>query len=164
MVGSSPRMRGARAGRSRSASPGRIIPADAGSTEDGYAFLSSPQDHPRGCGEHSCGVAVAHAHNGSSPRMRGARCYCRHPMICLRIIPADAGSTESPGLPDCGSQDHPRGCGEHQPCGSGCLQSRGSSPRMRGARASQDPAYQDTRIIPADAGSTLLKLPIKQVF
>ena len=51
--GSSPRMRGALEVVFLIGIIHRIIPADAGSTEDGYAFLSSPQDHPRGCGEHT---------------------------------------------------------------------------------------------------------------
>ena len=71
----------------------RIIPADAGSTEDGYAFLSSPQDHPRGCGEHSAPSCALSLIQGSSPRMRGAPTHLDALDGVDRIIPADAGST-----------------------------------------------------------------------
>ena len=50
-----------------------IIPADAGSTEDGSDVLGVNRDHPRGCGEH---YPVS---------QQGQR--------DVGIIPADAGST-----------------------------------------------------------------------
>ena len=51
--------------------------------------------------------------------------------------------------------DHPRGCGEHQNSGPSMSESRGSSPRMRGALELDRPACFQPRIIPADAGSTM---------
>ena len=51
-VGSSPRMRGAPRRRRRFRVGGRIIPADAGSTENDVMGLAFYWDHPRGCGEH----------------------------------------------------------------------------------------------------------------
>ena len=90
-----------------------IIPADAGSTTDYYAWLLTQRDHPRGCGEHTRWSGRPSLTLGSSPRMRGA--LMRAPPFAYRpgIIPADAGSTllSIPVFDLTG--DHPRGCGEH---------------------------------------------------
>ena len=91
---------------------------------------------------------------GSSPRMRGAPTMGFGWRADGRIIPADAGSTASPTDPDQVSEDHPRGCGEHQPAGSIYSATIGSSPRMRGARRYRSRRTGGSRIIPADAGST----------
>ena len=75
--------------------------------------------------------------------------------MIVRIIPADAGSTpkESPIAMMFG--DHPRGCGEHDAVETGKRHFHGSSPRMRGAPVIADTMRAFTRIIPADAGSTI---------
>ena len=82
-------------------------------------------------------------------------------VICISsgIIPADAGST-------CGDygrsdrrEDHPRGCGEHSDHGTGNSATRGSSPRMRGARSMTIYVSTPLGIIPADAGSTIRRFP-----
>ena len=74
VLGSSPRMRGARILKIVEIHGLGIIPADAGST--GIVLLSSSciQDHPRGCGEHRLYVGMDTRAEGSSPRMRGAPC------------------------------------------------------------------------------------------
>ena len=74
---------------------------------------------------------------GSSPRMRGAQ--------------------QAQGGLDPHSEDHPRGCGEH--CGYKWIfcPKRGSSPRMRGARRLLRGHHAGPGIIPADAGSTMLR-------
>ena len=51
------------------------------------------RDHPRGCGEHLTVLTWEDPHEGSSPRMRGARCPPRSGRWGGGIIPADAGST-----------------------------------------------------------------------
>ena len=66
-------MRGARLIGVRVGISGRIIPADAGSTNEAISFLGISKDHPRGCGEHGLGQRMADQETG--------------------IIPADAGST-----------------------------------------------------------------------
>ena len=71
-----------------------------------------------------------------------------------RIIPADAGSTLWPSQDDPERKDHPRGCGEHARIGACRSDSRGSSPRMRGALRLTVRRLRKARIIPADAGST----------
>ena len=72
-LGSSPRMRGARAAVRRLAEDAWIIPADAGSTWPLRSDSRPPWDHPRGCGEHAVAVLAVFGLTGSSPRMRGAR-------------------------------------------------------------------------------------------
>ena len=131
-----------------------IIPADAGSTPSCSTPSTRAGDHPRGCGEHRLHQPDMPLTRGSSPRMRGALSKRRLSLVGEGIIPADAGST------CCGyrfqncSKDHPRGCGEHLLAGSPCFLLTGSSPRMRGARRLGRRHERDTRIIPADAGST----------
>ena len=91
----------------------RIIPADAGSTLYSTLHTRAVEDHPRGCGEHTCSDLRLFAGGGSSPRMRGARERERTLPLASGIIPADAGSTSGiNGLADA-VEDHPRGCGEH---------------------------------------------------
>ena len=88
--------------------------------------------------------------------MRGAQVQPAQVVGPLRIIPADAGSTPSRPYTSCPSEDHPRGCGEHVNGAGSVSRYRGSSPRMRGARGRQLEPIVRGRIIPADAGSTLL--------
>ena len=93
---------------------------------------------------------------GSSPRMRGAPDPGR---VCgpgRGIIPADAGSTRTGRQATHGSRDHPRGCGEHHIMLDVWQSFQGSSPRMRGARSTPSVTASSWRIIPADAGSTVL--------
>ena len=71
-----------------------------------------------------------------------------------RIIPADAGSTNSASKTFGLSKDHPRRCGEHTTTRESNLSNTGSSPQMRGAHALSSGDVDRGRIIPADAGST----------
>ena len=70
------------------------------------------------------------------------------------IIPAYAGSTLRYSIEKGGLRDHPRVCGEHCSRNRPIRSTRGSSPRMRGARFGLvvDPVQRG--IIPAYAGST----------
>ena len=86
-------MRGALSILHHQMAPSRIIPADAGSTEEADYELSDIGDHPRGCGEHWVWCFCFVLFGGSSPRMRGALHRLWLPMRAARIIPADAGST-----------------------------------------------------------------------
>ena len=133
----------------------RIIPADAGSTRPAFICQALVGDHPRGCGEHEIPVLGELGIPGSSPRMRGAPEVAIEYVSHGRIIPADAGSTSSRTWPAGPPRDHPRGCGEHAVHRRSWKLASGSSPRMRGALVLPEHAQADTRIIPADAGSTL---------
>ena len=132
--GSSPRMRGARRWPADSCAHPRIIPADAGSTWNSVLRTSVSKDHPRGCGEHVVMSPSFSPFSGSSPRMRGAPIPFPRIPFPHRIIPADAGSTETHSVPSMRFRDHPRGCGEHYTL--------------------HNLSQYQARIIPADAGST----------
>ena len=106
-------MRGARIDTIHSGTDGRIIPADAGSTEGDSQIAVSAGDHPRGCGEHVTVDSRSAPIMGSSPRMRGAHQRRILPFPSHRIIPADAGSTSLLSACHVPGWDHPRGCGEH---------------------------------------------------
>ena len=153
-VGSSPRMRGAQRGAHRPWVKTGIIPADTGSTSTVTRGQFKGKDHPRGCGEHDTDDELRVTLEGSSPRMRGAPGCGRLGHDRRGIIPADAGSTFISCLAWPPSEDHPRGCGEHQTVRHRVDLSLGSSPRMRGARAISFSTRSILRIIPADAGST----------
>ena len=80
----------------------------------------------------------------------------RHTLIvCYRIIPAYAGSTEWSYQHYPAVQDHPRVCGEHLELNERQPVSKGSSPRMRGAPLGTPDGQPGRRIIPAYAGSTV---------
>ena len=72
----------------------------------------------------------------------------------LRIIPADAGNTDTSVGPCLITEDHPRGCGEHSLPTHGVGSRAGSSPRMRGTPNSRATRPRLAWIIPADAGNT----------
>ena len=91
---------------------------------------------------------------GSSPRMRGARDLIQRYRASLRIIPADAGSTNYDAFMYSDTEDHPRGCGEHHSLANKTDIAQGSSPRMRGAPREWKGFMPTAGIIPADAGST----------
>ena len=91
----------------------RIIPADAGNTDNKLHAEREQQDHPRGCGEHTATTRCERGPHGSSPRMRGTHELENLNASITRIIPADAGNTLGVRLGYYGTEDHPRGCGEH---------------------------------------------------
>ena len=126
-------MRGARREGQGIIAMAGIIPADAGSTTDDGRRGFDCEDHPRRCGEHGLADLAEGPAEGSSPQMRGALPVCNVPFRRMRIIPADAGSTNDGTLTDAQLQDHPRRCGEHRRYVSGTGFVPGSSPQMRGA-------------------------------
>ena len=92
-TGSSPRMRGALKNTCAEIDKLRIIPAYAGSTSWPRVLRRQAQDHPRVCGEHPSTPRLRESKRGSSPRMRGAQCFCPWTQAMRGIIPAYAGST-----------------------------------------------------------------------
>ena len=147
-------MRGAPVPSAWKLRPPRIIPADAGSTKTGVPADLLRGDHPRGCGEHAHYSMDELVRLGSSPRMRGALVVVRQIVLQPGIIPADAGSTRCQLVADLFTEDHPRGCGEHDMVTTITEDNAGSSPRMRGALLCFFVPHSLLRIIPADAGST----------
>ena len=152
--GSSPQMRGARPIAILVFAGAGIIPADAGSTQQHPHKGRAHQDHPRRCGEHDDRFLSVSQLGGSSPQMRGAHCSLLPTSCGLRIIPADAGSTNWRPYGDPGEKDHPRRCGEHDEKEPEPEDNGGSSPQMRGALVVPRQVVLVGRIIPADAGST----------
>ena len=95
-AGSSPLARGAHILINVPVDSLRIIPARAGSTELARAGATAPWDHPRSRGEHRSARGPPGPDTGSSPLARGALYVvdcCRH---LHGIIPARAGSTQTP--------------------------------------------------------------------
>ena len=115
--GSSPRVRGAGEVIIAALLVTGIIPARAGSRDDGLVDVCPTWDHPRACGEQFNHLPIVRLGAGSSPRVRGAECSEYACLVLPGIIPARAGS--SPSLPPCwkACRDHPRACGE-QGCGA----------------------------------------------
>ena len=94
-AGSSPRVRGTRAGATQIAYPTRFIPACAGNTLQSAAISASRSVHPRVCGEHPAGRLGAVAGGGSSPRVRGTLEHLLPLARRRRFIPACAGNTSA---------------------------------------------------------------------
>ena len=111
-------------------------------------------DHPRIRGEHAIGLYGCKTQPGSSPHTRGARYRPLRLQDSAGIIPAYAGST-SPGTGWAApGMDHPRIRGEHTYMPEAGFPVTGSSPHTRGAQADQVFGIEESRIIPAYAGST----------
>ena len=100
---------------------------------------------------------------GSSPRVRGKRCFCVDENISPGLIPACAGKTRVSWVAPRLRRAHPRVCGEN------CLLSRspgaawGSSPRVRGKLWNFRTAPLLTGLIPACAGKTAAELPAAEL-
>ena len=94
---------------------------------------------------------------GSSPHTRGARPGGRRPGSWRRIIPAYAGSTFGSVVRRAWPRDHPRIRGEHDGRSVGEAARPGSSPHTRGAHPVGFVGGGRVGIIPAYAGSTLLR-------
>ena len=76
----------------------------------------------------------------------------------VRIIPAHAGQTHDPTHRSQTHSDHPRACGANSTGLRGRPSSSGSSPRMRGKPTCIIGVCAPTRIIPAHAGQTNMRV------
>ncbi len=152
--GSSPHARGAPDGASGAGHQGGIIPACAGSTRRPYTSRFAAWDHPRMRGEHACSARRQIQIVGSSPHARGALLRRWPNELCVRIIPACAGSTRWSSRRRCPPRDHPRMRGEHLAGAEVTVQTVGSSPHARGALDAVPDLHRADGIIPACAGST----------
>ena len=95
---------------------------------------------------------------GSSPHVRGAPVRKVSINVSHGIIPACAGSTVMPTWTITKLGDHPRMCGEHISAKSFPVMSGGSSPHVRGARVRRNVGDVQRGIIPACAGSTIIRI------
>ena len=131
-----------------------IIPALAGNTHHRRMGRRDTWDHPRSRGEYINWWQQNGYGSGSSPLSRGIHGRAHPLWVPLRIIPALAGNTGTPGTSPSGTRDHPRSRGEYTVARIryGCLW--GSSPLSRGIRWSCNRIFRPSGIIPALAGNT----------
>ena len=154
VAGSSPRVRGKRAGDGAQPHVRGLIPARAGKTPLEYQRFRVGTAHPRACGENTTSAAPSALPRGSSPRVRG-----KHPdglsrWLGARLIPARAGKTRLHKMHVLTIQAHPRACGENFTKRDRPHMSNGSSPRVRGKQPRAVRAVGRCRLIPARAGKT----------
>ena len=153
-VGSSPRVRGKPTAPPHPSSPCGLIPARAGKTTSVPRMATMGQAHPRACGENLSPRSPASLRAGSSPRVRGKQLGAVHVAPRPGLIPARAGKTAR-GLRRTDQRTaHPRACGENPTPHTGAHHVTGSSPRVRGKRASRPSAPDPKGLIPARAGKT----------
>ena len=152
--GSSPRVRGKRAGFPPCGGGCGLIPARAGKTEAARAAYRPGRAHPRACGENHWGIPVMSRAHGSSPRVRGKRHRRRRDIRRGRLIPARAGKTSRRPSRRPPWPAHPRACGENTHSTHSAPAPRGSSPRVRGKQVLWTGRNLVALLIPARAGKT----------
>jgi len=131
----------------------RFIPAPAGNPTDRFRSRELQSVHPRACGEPEICAAAICPVTGSSPRLRGTRCYRLLLARDARFIPAPAGNPPRRSLHARSGAVHPRACGEPKIQSAIGHPSHGSSPRLRGTHRRPLGVLRRTRFIPAPAGN-----------
>ena len=154
-LGSSPRRRGPQ----RHPQPGtfraRLIPAQAGTTTSLGLRRRAQRAHPRAGGDHATDGLNSGSSDGSSPRRRGPPQRWPGRKRPPRLIPAQAGTTCWRVFLALTHGAHPRAGGDHMTSRRASLTDAGSSPRRRGPHPVQWDAHAASRLIPAQAGTTL---------
>ena len=153
-LGSSPLARGLHNGLVGRSVPHGIIPARAGFTLSRARARAWVRDHPRSRGVYRKGRRTGDWDPGSSPLARGLHHCPRDDGSALRIIPARAGFTPSPGAATAARRDHPRSRGVYSPPTGRGRRAPGSSPLARGLLIIYHSSSSIIRIIPARAGFT----------
>ena len=110
--------------------------------------------HPRVCGEQLFAKFIGLQIAGSSPRVRGTASESPPADNSVRFIPACAGNSKLPGMPDGIGAVHPRVCGEQVKFGRLRFRGLGSSPRVRGTARFAYICIFNRRFIPACAGNS----------
>ena len=160
-AGSSPLARGLHRPETLLPDIDRIIPARAGFTRPRRQPVPPRRDHPRSRGVYPAVVPDPPPAIGSSPLARGLPRSRSPPSAPLRIIPARAGFTRTPFMSVCGTTDHPRSRGVYPWTSPSGPPSCGSSPLARGLQTSGDLSQLRWRIIPARAGFTFCRPPLR---
>ena len=132
LPGSPPRMRGRAEAKEADRLAARITPAYAGKSMQALASRSTPQDHPRVCGEEIITGLDLGGDDGSPPRMRGREDAHIAAVGQFGITPAYAGKSPPPAPRQTPCRDHPRVCGEENNKSQCPVCGSGSPPRMRG--------------------------------
>ena len=150
-------MRGTGKSRSNNVLRGRFIPACAGNSFSAASRDIKVTVHPRVCGEQPPVLPVLGGRIGSSPRVRGTDCCYGRPDRRHRFIPACAGNSPRRLLERFIPTVHPRVCAEQLARSAQCINSAGSSPRVRGTVIGDPAKLSAERFIPACAGNSILR-------
>ena len=113
LVGSSPRVWGARSLPPNLLRLVRLIPTCVGSTLTCTSGGAAPTAHPHVCGEHIGPVSPQRRVRGSSPRVWGAQLWGCAGLTGGRLIPTCVGSTRCRYRYGKRRSAHPHVCGEH---------------------------------------------------
>ena len=132
----------------------RLIPAGAGKTSSKYTSYRTTPAHPRRCGENFTLPGLSIESGGSSPQVRGKLTLAFISLSLPRLIPAGAGKTALALSVARSPPAHPRRCGENRDNRGISYRLGGSSPQVRGKRASCMVSQIFGRLIPAGAGKT----------
>ena len=159
-TGSSPRVRGKRAGGVNEPDRDGLIPACAGKTGTRKYGRNHAWAHPRVCGENGLLRCARPRSLGSSPRVRGKPFTSSSFTIAARLIPACAGKTAATRRRKTPRRAHPRVCGENGGRTGGLSAVPGSSPRVRGKRIFRVGVVAGIGLIPACAGKTVRMMSI----
>ena len=133
---------------------GGITPAYAGKSDFFTLHRRRVKDHPRLCGEKSCGGQCGVFPIGSPPPMRGKVKSTYNSPNSNRITPAYAGKRLFYQPQFYQNWDHPRLCGEKRPLSADFAWVQGSPPPMRGKGKMAVQVNRETRITPAYAGKS----------
>ena len=150
--GPSPRVRGSRRLRARHDPRVGSIPACAGKPSHQTSRRSSPEVHPRVCGEAQRGHPGSISSSGPSPRVRGSLSCWRRNKALVGSIPACAGKPTNFERVAPKSRVHPRVCGEAVSVNPRASEAVGPSPRVRGSPFFTMSRASASRSIPACAG------------
>ena len=153
-AGSSPRVRGKRAGDGAQPHVRGLIPARAGKTSASRTMRRRGAAHPRACGENTTSAAPSALPRGSSPRVRGKPGAEQLHQGVGGLIPACAGKTELGPRGSVSREAHPRVCGENSTSARPRRINSGSSPRVRGKLHLGAAPADQLGLIPACAGKT----------
>ena len=161
MTGSSPLARGTRGDRWAVVRRHRFIPARAGNTSCRDWRTKPSSVHPRSRGEHDVRSQSSSVKPGSSPLARGTHRPTAGRTLRHRFIPARAGNTAMTAAMYSAGTVHPRSRGEHDTTDWTVDRFDGSSPLARGTPRASFWEGVAARFIPARAGNTTWKKPIK---
>ena len=151
-IGSSPQVRRETDHSPPSLPECRINPASAGRSCISRLMAQSGQDHPRRCGEKTCGQFIGQLKIGSPPQVRGEGAVRLVLSREVRITPAGAGRRSRGCFPAHRGRDHPRRCGEKRPWTWQVVSAKGSPPQVRGEDSIMDGLQGVHGITPAGAG------------
>ena len=154
VIGSSPRVWGARVAVELNAQAGRLIPTCVGSTGFSRPRIVSHPAHPHVCGEHRSHRRDSPSERGSSPRVWGAQLEGDAFASAERLIPTCVGSTAAAMMTWGSPTAHPHVCGEHARQLLKQVGNTGSSPRVWGAPIDTLGKFFRYRLIPTCVGST----------